>query len=43
MVFREDAQLRFVDLDVTLKALVDTKFGDTKDGAFLRSSRGAAH
>lgn len=34
MTFRETSALRIVDLDITLKALVDTKFGDSKDGAF---------
>ncbi len=34
MVFRGDAALRIVDADITLKALVDTTFGDAKDGAF---------
>jgi hypothetical protein len=34
MVFQGDARLRIVDVDIVLKALVDTKFGDTKDGAF---------
>jgi Methane oxygenase PmoA len=34
MMFRGDAKLRIIDVDVTLKALVDTTFGDSKDGAF---------
>jgi len=34
MTFRGDARLRMVDVDIVLRALVDTKFGDTKDGAF---------
>jgi hypothetical protein len=34
MVFRGDARLRIVDVDITLNALVDTVFGDSKDGAF---------
>jgi hypothetical protein len=32
--FFYDAALRVVDVDLTLKALVDTTFGDAKDGAF---------
>lgn len=34
MSFRGDATLRIVDVDIELKALVDTTFGDSKDGAF---------
>jgi len=34
MSFRGDAKLRIVDVDINLKALVDTTFGDSKDGAF---------
>jgi hypothetical protein len=34
MTFQGDAALRIVDVDLTLKALVDTVFGDSKDGAF---------
>jgi hypothetical protein len=34
MIFRGDATLRMIDVDITLKALVDTIFGDSKDGAF---------
>jgi hypothetical protein len=34
MAFGERPGLRIVDLDVSLKALVDTTFGDTKDGAY---------
>jgi hypothetical protein len=34
MSFRGDARLRIVDVDINLKALVDTAFGDSKDGAF---------
>lgn len=34
MTFSGDAQMRVVDFDITLKALVDTVFGDAKDGAF---------
>jgi hypothetical protein len=34
MSFGKDGSLRIVDIDVVLKALTDTKFGDTKDGAF---------
>ena len=34
MSFRGDAKLRMVDIDINLKALVDTTFGDSKDGAF---------
>jgi hypothetical protein len=34
MTFRGDQKLRMVDIDVTLKARVDTTFGDSKDGAF---------
>lgn len=34
MVFRGDATLRIIDADITLRALVDTTFGDAKDGAF---------
>lgn len=30
----DNARVRIVDVDIVLKALVDTKFGDTKDGAF---------
>jgi hypothetical protein len=33
MAFRGDATLRIVDADIALKALVDTTFGDAKDGA----------
>jgi hypothetical protein len=32
--FLYDGALRIVDVDLTLKALVDTTFGDAKDGAF---------
>jgi hypothetical protein len=34
MIFRGEAKMRMVDFDLTLKALVDTIFGDSKDGAF---------
>ncbi len=34
MTFREAGSLRMVDVDITLKALEDTKLGDSKDGAF---------
>jgi len=34
MVFRRTGALRIVDVDIALRALVDTKFGDSKDGAF---------
>jgi hypothetical protein len=34
MVFGSDAKLRTIDVDINLKALVDTTFGDSKDGAF---------
>ncbi|MGA3185498.1 MAG: PmoA family protein [Bryobacteraceae bacterium] len=34
MAFSGDAKLRMVDVDLTLKALVDSTFGDSKDGAF---------
>jgi hypothetical protein len=34
MTFRGDGALRFVDAEISLKALVDTTFGDSKDGAF---------
>lgn len=34
MTFSGDATLRMVDVDITLKALIDTTFGDSKDGAF---------
>jgi hypothetical protein len=34
MAFSGDANLRIVDVDITLKALVETTFGDSKDGAF---------
>jgi hypothetical protein len=34
MTFRGDNTLRMVDADITLKALVETTFGDSKDGAF---------
>jgi hypothetical protein len=34
MTFRGDAKLRMIDTDIELKALVDTTFGDSKDGAF---------
>lgn len=34
MTFSGDARMRIVDVDLTLKALVDTTFGDPKDGAF---------
>jgi hypothetical protein len=34
MTFREGSELRMIDVDITLKALIDTKFGDSKDGAF---------
>jgi hypothetical protein len=34
MIFSGDAEMRIVDVDITLKALVDSTFGDAKDGAF---------
>jgi hypothetical protein len=34
MIFRGDAKLRMIDVDINLKALVDATFGDSKDGAF---------
>lgn len=34
MAFSGDRTLRVIDADITLKALVDTVFGDSKDGAF---------
>jgi Methane oxygenase PmoA len=34
MTFAGDETLRIVDVDLTLKALVETSFGDSKDGAF---------
>jgi Methane oxygenase PmoA len=34
MIFGGDAHLRAIDVDISLKALVDTTFGDSKDGAF---------
>jgi hypothetical protein len=34
MIFRGDSNLRMIDFDISLKALVDTTFGDSKDGAF---------
>jgi hypothetical protein len=34
MIFRDGGELRIVDVDLTLKALVDVMFGDSKDGAF---------
>ena len=34
MIFSGDAKLRVVDVEIELKALVDTTFGDSKDGAF---------
>jgi len=34
MTFSGDARLRIVDVEIALKALIDTKFGDSKDGAF---------
>jgi hypothetical protein len=34
MTFSGDSKMRVVDVDITLKALVDTTFGDAKDGAF---------
>ena len=34
MRFRGDAKLRVVDVDISLKALIDSTFGDSKDGAF---------
>jgi len=34
MIFRGDAKLRTIDFDISLKALVATTFGDSKDGAF---------
>jgi hypothetical protein len=34
MSFRGDARLRVIDTDIQLKAVVDTTFGDSKDGAF---------
>jgi hypothetical protein len=34
MTFRGDETLRIVDVDLTLKALVEASFGDSKDGAF---------
>jgi len=33
-VFRAAGALRIVDVDISLQALVDTTFGDSKDGAF---------
>ncbi|HTB12813.1 MAG TPA: PmoA family protein [Bryobacteraceae bacterium] len=34
MIFSGDAKLRTVDVNIELKAVVDTTFGDSKDGAF---------
>jgi hypothetical protein len=34
MTFRDGGELRIVDVDLTLKALADTTFADSKDGAF---------
>jgi hypothetical protein len=34
MSFSGDERLRIVDVDITLKALTETTFGDSKDGAF---------
>src|SRR5580692_386993 len=34
MIFRGDSKLRIIDFDISLKALTDTTFGDSKDGAF---------
>jgi Methane oxygenase PmoA len=34
MSFKADNALRMIDIDLTLKALVDATFGDSKDGAF---------
>lgn len=34
MAFSGDTKLRIVDVDISLKALVETTFGDSKDGAF---------
>lgn len=34
MVFRGTAALRMIDVDLSLKALADITFGDSKDGAF---------
>ena len=34
MTFRGDAKLRTIDVNLTLKAIVETTFGDSKDGAF---------
>jgi len=34
MIFSGDGKMRIVDVDIALKALVDTTFGDAKDGAF---------
>jgi hypothetical protein len=34
MTFRDGGALRIVDVDLTLKALVDAAFADSKDGAF---------
>jgi len=34
MIFRGDSTLRIIDVDINLKALVETTFGDSKDGAF---------
>lgn len=34
MTFQGTATLRMIDADITLKAVVDTVFGDSKDGAF---------
>lgn len=34
MTFSGDAKTRTIDVDITLKALVETTFGDAKDGAF---------
>jgi hypothetical protein len=34
MAFHGDAKLRIVDVDLTLKAVIDIVFGDSKDGAF---------
>lgn len=34
MSFSGDGKMRIVDLDIALKALVETTFGDAKDGAF---------
>jgi hypothetical protein len=34
MTFRDGGELRIVDVDLTLKALIEVTFGDSKDGAF---------